>query len=424
MQRKFVENVVGNGGTTFLKTFRRTRVRARIPNPFDFGLLHFRLPTFHFPLLTNYSWRIGKIFGVPTDLHWTFLLVPVAILYFAWSPESGMNWTAVGWWGLVAFLLFTFVLIHELGHALVARDRGVVAERIILFPLGGGAYIPEQPKQLWAEVLVYAAGPLANILLALIAWIALIARPDGDLIVAFYLRLSGNLVVYPDLIDQLLGLSLSVNLLLALGNLLPAYPLDGGRILRALLRGPLGARPATVVVTALGVLIGSGLIYLGFVLGDPLLGAGALFVIGLSVMEFRNGWQRRRLAKKSLSAVLRPIPNVPPPPLYLTDRVGEARARFTATGWPILPVFDQWNEQVGFLDPEVLDEEAASNEDRLLAFCEPEFVTARPTETLLAVTERIVAANVYGATVYDEAGAVAGYVFTEDVLRVLKVRSK
>ncbi len=111
----------------------------------------------------NYSWRIGNIFGVPTDLHWTFVFVPTIILYFAYIPGYGMNWQAAGWWSTIALLLFTFILIHELGHALVARDRGVKAERIILFPLGGGAYLPDQPKQLWAEVLVYAAGPLANI---------------------------------------------------------------------------------------------------------------------------------------------------------------------------------------------------------------------------------------------------------------------
>ena len=369
----------------------------------------------------SYSWRIGKIFGVPTDLHWTFLFVPTAILYFAYTPGYGMNWQSAGWWSTIAVLLFTFILVHELGHALVARDRGVRAERIILFPLGGGAYLPDQPKQLWAEVLVYAAGPLANIFLALLAWIALLLRPDGELLVAYFLRLSGNIVLRPAILDQILGITLGVNLLLAVGNLLPAYPLDGGRILRALLRGPLGARNSTVVVTALGVLIGLPLVWLGFRLGDPLLAVGAVFVILLSVMEYRNGWQRRRLAKTAPGRVLR-VPAEQNPRVYPTETVGAVRRRFRETGWPVLPVFNGWNEQIGFVEAGVLREEANSEDAPVAPFCEAEFITAPPEEDLLSVTERIVAANVYGATVVGRRGKVVGYVFTEDVMGVLDNR--
>jgi Zn-dependent protease len=366
----------------------------------------------------TYSWRIGKIFGVPTDLHWTFVFVPIAILYFAYIPGYGMNWQAAVWWSTIALLLFTFILIHELGHALVARDRGVRAERIILFPLGGGAYLPDQPKQLWAEVLVYAAGPLANIFVAIIAWIILLLRPDGDLLIAYFLRLSGNVVVQPGILDQILGLSLGVNLLLAAGNLLPAYPLDGGRILRALLRRPLGARTSTIVVTTLGLLFGLPLIWLGIELGDPLLACGAAFIILLSAMEYRNGWQRRRLAKTGSGLVLR-VPKDSNLRVFTSENVGAVRQRFVASGWPVLPVFNQWNEQIGFVEAGVLKEESSSDEESVAPYCEAEFITAPPEEGLLSITERIVAANVYGATVLGKRGKLVGYVFTEDVMGVL-----
>lgn len=381
-----------------------------------------RIPHLHKVLSgINYSWRIGKIFGVPTDLHWTFVFVPTAILYFAYVPGYGMNWKAAGWWSTIALLLFTFILVHELGHALVARDRGVRAERIILFPLGGGAYLPDQPKQLWAEILVYAAGPLANIILAIAAWIALLLRPDGELLIAYFLRLSGNIVLRPALLDQVLGITLGVNLLLAAGNLLPAYPLDGGRILRALLRRPLGARASTIVVTTLGVVVGLPLIWVGVKLGDPLLACGAVFIILLSGMEYRNGWQRRRLAKTASDSVLR-VPQGEHVRVYASESVGAVRERFAATGWPVLPVFSSWNEQIGFVELNVLKEEPDSDEEPVAPYCEAEFITAPPEEDLLSVTERIVAANVYGATVLGQRGKLVGYVFTEDVMRVLDNR--
>ncbi|MEO0734914.1 MAG: M50 family metallopeptidase, partial [Bacteroidota bacterium] len=181
--------------------------------------------------------------------------MPPAILYFAHRPGIGVSFPAFRWYTAVALLLFTFILLHELGHALMARNRGVKAEKIILFPLGGGAYIPQRPKKTRDEVLVYAAGPLANVLLALLALPVLLARPEGELFLRYYLQLSGNLVVRPSFVEQLLGLTIAVNLILAVGNLLPAYPLDGGRILRALLRPSLGQRRATVVITVLGWVI-------------------------------------------------------------------------------------------------------------------------------------------------------------------------
>ena len=370
------------------------------------------------PTILTASWRIGKIFGVPTDLHWSFLLLPPAILYFTYLPGVGVNWLAAGFWSAVAVLIFIFILVHELGHALAARNRGVVAERIILFPLGGGAYIPEQPRQLWAEVLVYAAGPLANIALAGLAYGLLVIRPEGHLLVDYYLQLAGNMVVLPNLWERVLGLTFSVNLLLALGNLLPAYPLDGGRILRALLRQPLGARPATVVVTVLGVIIGSALAYLGWRTGDPLLGLGAAFIVALSVLEFRSGWQRRRLAGHGVARVLRPVDGHAQPFVSAYDTVATAQKTFAATNWPVLPVRNRWNQLVGFVERELLEDEAQADE-LVMPYAEAEFVTARDSENLLVITERIVDANVYGAAVYDAEGKLAGYVFTEDVMTVL-----
>ena len=368
----------------------------------------------------KYTWRSGRVFGVPVDLHWSFLLVPFAIAYFSWQPGVGFHQRALLWYSCVTVLLFVFILVHELGHALAAKNRGVVAERIILFPLGGGAYLPDQPKQLWSEVFVYAAGPLANVLLAILALPVMLAQPDGWLVLRNFVVPGGNVVLSPTLPQQLLALTVVINLMLALGNLLPAYPLDGGRIVRALLRRPLGRRPATVVVTVLGVLIGTVLAGAGYLLGDPLLVIGALFIIVMSGLEYRNGWQRRRLAGRGVDVVLRRADEAPTARLYPTSLATDAGQRFSTTDWPVLPVYDTWNNLLGFVEANHLREDDPAETDRLSGYFEPEFVAAHPEEDLLAVTERIVDANVYGAAVYGARGRITGYVFTEDVMTLLR----
>ncbi|THH40451.1 M50 family metallopeptidase [Neolewinella litorea] len=357
------------------------------------------------------TWRIGRIFGVPTELHWSFLLVPAAILVYAYQPGIGLRWTQVQWWTGITVLLFLFVLIHELGHALTARARGVRAEKIILFPLGGGALIPDEPERTFDQVLIYFAGPLANILLALLTLPVLLWQPNGIYLLRFYLNPFGNLVVVPTLTEQLLGITLAVNAILALGNLLPAYPLDGGRILRALLKKPLGERVATVITTLLGITIGAGLVGLSFSIEDPLLGLSALFIVSFSAIELNRGWQRRRLSRATLADVLRtPLRER----IYATDRVYRARAVFAGTDAKVLPVYDNWNQLSGFVEREVLLREA-DREHPVEYYYEAEFITATEEDNLLDLTERIVDADVYGAAVY-AGGQVVGFVLTEDVI--------
>ena len=360
------------------------------------------------------TWRIGRIFGVPTELHWSFVLVPLGILFYAYQPGFGLRWAQVQWWSGISLLLFLFVLIHELGHALTARWRGIKAEKIILFPLGGGALIPEEPERTRDEVLIYAAGPAANLILAVVALAVLLSLPAGGVLLRFYLDQTANFVVRPKLAERLLGITMAVNVVLAVGNLLPAYPLDGGRILRALLRKYLVHRRATVITTLLGIAIGLALIGISFYLGDPLLGASALFIVSFSAIELNRGWQRRRLDRSRMQDVLRPASE---PRIYANDPVYRARAAFAATDAKVLPVYDNYNQLRGFVEKDVLQREA-HREHPVRYYYEAEFITARREDNLLELTERIVDADVYGAAVYD-AGRIVGFVFTEDVIRLL-----
>lgn len=365
------------------------------------------------------SLRIGNIFGIPVHLHWTLLFVVAWVIYDGYLPDYGFRWERIGWISGVIGLLFSFVFIHELGHALSARYFGKPTQKILLFPLGGGAYIPEHPKEKWQEILVYAGGPLANLGLALLALPAFFFVQEGWLLLRYYFVPNSNVILSASWWEELLCLTVAVNVVLAVLNLLPAYPLDGGRILQALLRGPLGERRATVIVSVLGVIAGIGFIFLAWNLGDPILGAGGLFVGGIAAAELNNGWQRRRLQKYQVADVVRPVASER---LYLNDSVNYARQQLERSGWPVLPVYDTWNDVSGFLAAEVIDDMPHQDlPETTAAICDPALANCLLADNLLDATVAIIEADSYGAIVYDRQRPV-GFLLMDDIMEIVERR--
>src|SRR3989441_4959307 len=177
--------------------------------------------------MRNWSIPAGKIFGVELRVHLTFLF----LLVFVWLTESASHGTASAGRGLALVgIIFGCVVLHELGHALVSMHAGIPTKAIILLPIGGITLLDEtqQPPETGAQwkrdIRIALAGPLVNLLIALVAGSILLAvAPEIHLWAKPYVH-SANLprsLVW-------------ANLWLALFNLLPAYPMDGGRVLRAL----------------------------------------------------------------------------------------------------------------------------------------------------------------------------------------------
>ena len=155
----------------------------------------------------NGSFKLGTAFGIPIFLHWSFLALSAFLLLA--NPASAI-WLPI---------LCGCVLLHELGHSVTARHFGIRVVDITLLPIGGMARMAEMPENARVEGLVAFAGPAVNFVLALIGFVALWA---GALLGWNGLGLAGSLFLY-------------VNLVLGLFNLIPAFPMDGGRILRAFL---------------------------------------------------------------------------------------------------------------------------------------------------------------------------------------------
>ncbi|HKN68210.1 MAG TPA: site-2 protease family protein, partial [Gemmatimonadaceae bacterium] len=172
----------------------------------------------------RWSWRIGRIAGISISVHVTFLLILLWIVV----EEYALGLRAMAGSALYMVALFTIVVMHELGHALTARRFGIVTRDIILLPIGGVARLERMPRNPRQELLVAVAGPAVNVALALV--LLAIVRLTGPLPAA-------NLYDF----DPLLSLRgflyqlVFVNVVLALFNMLPAFPMDGGRVLRAVL---------------------------------------------------------------------------------------------------------------------------------------------------------------------------------------------
>jgi Zn-dependent protease/CBS domain-containing protein len=207
-----------------------------------------------------WSFQIARVFDIPIRLHLTFLLLLGWLGLRAYSPGGDPVLLPL------AVALFACVLLHELGHSLTARRFGIKVADITLLPIGGLARmntIPRDPRQ---ELWITAAGPAVNFVLAPLFFLAHrlfeTAPPTGDVWAAQGL---------------FFGKLAALNLGIGLFNLLPAFPMDGGRILRALLALKLGHVPATKMAASLGQLLAFGMGFLGL-MGNPMLIFIALFI--------------------------------------------------------------------------------------------------------------------------------------------------
>jgi len=211
----------------------------------------------------SWSLNIGRVAGTIVRVHLTFLLFLAWI--FAASYASGGAATA---WDSLVFmvLLFLCVLLHEFGHIFTARAFGVPTPYVTLLPIGGVAQLERIPEEPWEEFLIAIAGPMVNVVIA------------GVLLLLFGAHVQPSAAAAVDnlnvpLVDRLAN----VNLFLALFNMIPAFPMDGGRVLRALLASRLGYVRATEIAAAIGQFVAFALGFIGL-MSNPILIFIAIFV--------------------------------------------------------------------------------------------------------------------------------------------------
>ena len=207
------------------------------------------------------SIHLFRLFGVDVFLHWWWFLVAVYEIQSRAGRYSSITWNVFEY-----LALFLIVLMHEFGHALACRQVGGKADRIVLWPLGGVAYV-DPPQRPGATLWSIAAGPLVNVALIPVL-----------LALNSFARTSGWAVSMPD-IYKLIRAVLYINVGLLIFNILPIYPLDGGQILRSLLWFVLGRARSLLVATILGLLGVVGGIGLSIYSRDAWLGIIAFYML-------------------------------------------------------------------------------------------------------------------------------------------------
>lgn len=221
----------------------------------------------------SWSFGIARIAGIPLRVHVTFVLILVwGAYYWGSAADDGARGALFG--VTATLLLFACVTLHELGHSVQALRYGIAVEDITLYPIGGVARLREIPRHPMQEFRIAIAGPLVNVVIlgVLLLAAAVLGEPG--------LRRPGALVdelrnpVWQDLLPYLMFANLS----LALFNLLPAFPMDGGRILRSLLAMRVDHGRATAIAAAVGQ--GMALLFglYGFATGQIFMIVLAIFV--------------------------------------------------------------------------------------------------------------------------------------------------
>lgn len=353
----------------------------------------------------KWSWRLGKIAGIDVFVHATFLIL-IAWVGIGEYFRSG-DWAAVAESTLFILTVFSIVVLHELGHALTARRYGIKTKDIILLPIGGVARLEKMPENPRHEILVGLAGPAVNVVLAvaLAAVVAVLRGPEALLGV-----------------DALEGSFLArlawVNVFLAIFNLLPAFPMDGGRVLRALL----ALRLDRVRATQIAAHLGQGLALLLGLLGllvNPVLVFIALFIWMGAAEE---------AAMTQMSSALKGIPvergmirefHVLSPRDHLDVPIALILGGFQAD-FPVL----EGSKVVGVLTREDMLKALASDgvEGHVAEAMQTDFRTAHPREMLEPVLARLQGCKCRSVPVlYDD--QLVGIVTLDNISELLMVQT-
>jgi Zn-dependent protease len=355
--------------------------------------------------MMKWSWKIARIAGIDVFIHSTFFLLIIWIGFSYWVTQNSISAVLNG--VVFILLLFLFVLLHEFGHALAARKYGIATRDITLLPIGGLARLERMPKEPKQEFWVALAGPLVNFVLAILlfGWL-LLTNGLGGIV---------NTTVTEGSLIQRLAI---VNLTLLLFNLIPAFPMDGGRVLRAFLAMRMEYTQATQAAATIGQ--GFALLFgLIGILTNPMLLFIAFFVwIGASqesssvqVREAISGIPIRRAMLTQFQT------------LDYNQRLSDAVDAILTGYQQEFPVM-KGDEMVGILTRSALVQGLAKDGPtaNIAGVMDENFITADANDMLERVSERLQNCGCHSVPVFEN-DRLVGLVTMDNIGEFLMIQS-
>lgn len=277
----------------------------------------------------NWSLKLFKIKGIDIKIHLTFVLILIWAAY-RWSVSTGEGLQGAVFGIVATLLLFFSVTLHELGHSFQALKYGIKVRDITLMPMGGLAQIEEIPEDPNKELRIALAGPLVNFAIAALL-IGIGALLDARALVSLNeLKASFGRVSWSGLLAYLTA----ANLMLGLFNLLPAFPMDGGRVLRALLAKRMNHAKATRIATHVGQGFALLMGLWGFMSGSWTLVIIAIFVWMGAGQENQGAQVKQTLGETTVGQVMTRSPHA----LKVNDSLSKAVELTLSTSQSDFPV--------------------------------------------------------------------------------------
>ncbi len=354
-----------------------------------------------------WSFPLGRLFGSELRVHVTFFLL---LAWVGFAAYSDGGWSAAVHNLVFVLALFACVVAHEYGHALMARRFGIRTPDITLLPIGGLARLERMPEKPMQEVWVALAGPAVNVVI----WAILVVLGAGTQI--------EKLAQLDSAQADLLGRLAYVNLLLAAFNMIPAFPMDGGRVFRALLCLKMDRVKATRIAAVGGQMVAIGLGFLGLTSGNPILVLIAVFVFIAANAESQDV-AMRAVTRKVLArdAMITEFQSLSP-----HDTLSTAAQAVIHTTQPEFPVVDAQGNLLGFI-----------TRNRLLAALAREHPRSDPATSIMDVDipqvsltsglNRVLDGLHKGApaiAVCTEAGKFVGYITRENIGELMVIQGR
>ena len=353
----------------------------------------------------GWSIKLFTLGGTAVRMHLTFLLLLAWIAAVQWTrgtPQDAISGV------LFIIVLFGCVVLHEFGHIWAARRYGIRTPDVTLLPIGGVAKMERMPEKPSQEIAVALAGPAVNAVIALV------------LIAVLGLRFDPEQISLAALQSTFLAQVAIANVVLLVFNLIPAFPMDGGRVLRALLAMWLGYTRGTQVAARIGQVLAVVFAILGF-MGSPLLVLIAIFIfLGAAgeagYVEVREAMRGRRVSEVMITVF---------EPLGVMATADDAAALLLRTTQQEFPVLDGAARLRGVVTRKAIIEALrdAGGATPVLQMMAAEVPVVPQSEALSAAVELLQQSSAHFVGVVDAAGRLVGYLTPENLSELLLLRS-